>query len=212
MNTHARPQPGGYTSADDAATMGGKDPLARAVSPYTAREKIARALWYIIGQPLFRLTFHNWYGARAALLRAFGARLARDVRLRPSVIVEQPWNLTMGENSAIGDRSIVYCLGPITIGRHVTISHGCHLCAGTHDFTRSDLPLLRPPVTLEDDCWLGADVFIGPNVTVGRGAIIGARSAVFKDAEGGWIHLGNPARKTKPRPAFTDVSPQAQTR
>ena len=33
-----------------------------------------------------------------------------------------------------------------SIGRRATISHRAHLCAGTHDHTKSDFPLLRPPI------------------------------------------------------------------
>jgi hypothetical protein len=33
-----------------------------------------------------------------------------------------------------------------SIGRRATISHRVHLCAGTHDHTKSDFPLLRPPI------------------------------------------------------------------
>jgi hypothetical protein len=36
--------------------------------------------------------------------------------------------------------------GRITIGRRATISHGAHLCAAAHDHTKSDFPLLHPPI------------------------------------------------------------------
>ena len=36
--------------------------------------------------------------------------------MQRTVLIEQPWNLAIGNNSSIGDRAIIYCLGPITIG------------------------------------------------------------------------------------------------
>jgi len=171
----------------------------RAVSPYTTREKVLRLLWNLIGQPVFRLTFHNWYETRARILRLFGARIARDTRIRARITIEQPWNLTMGSNSCIGDRSIVYCLGKITLGDNVSISQGVHLCAGTHDFTKYNLPLLRPPIAIEEHAWVAADAFVGPNVTVGEGAILGARSCAMKDLEPWTIYAGNPARPLRVR-------------
>jgi putative colanic acid biosynthesis acetyltransferase WcaF len=175
---------------------------ARAESPYSTRDKVRRALWMYLGQCLFRMTFHNWYGLRRALLRRYGAKVGPSVRIRNSVRIEQPWNLTVGENSSIGDRAILYCLGPVTLGRNVSISQHAHLCAGTHDYTRPDMPLLRPPITIHDDAWIAADAFVGPDVTVGQRAILGARGVAMHDLDPWGIYAGNPAKKIKDRPRF----------
>lgn len=174
--------------------------LDRAVSPYTTREKIGRVLWNYLGQKAFRCTFHNWYGLRNALLRLFGAKVGTPVRIRPTVLVEQPWNLAIGNNSSIGDRAIIYCLGPITIGEHVSISQGAHLCAGTHDYRKLDMPLLRPPIIVKDFVWIAADAFVGPNVEVGEGVLLGARACAMKNLDAWTIYAGNPAQPVKARP------------
>jgi len=153
----------------------------------------------MLGQVLFRWTFHNWYATRRGLLRLFGATIGKDVRIRPSVLVEQPWNLTIGDNSSIGDRAIIYCLGKVTLGNNVSLSQMVHLCAGTHDYTKSDLPLLRPPIVIEDEVWLAADVFVSANVRIGRGSVVGARSSVFKDLPPWKVYAGTPARPIKDR-------------
>jgi putative colanic acid biosynthesis acetyltransferase WcaF len=173
--------------------------LHRSDSPYTTREKVLRVLWNYLGQNLFRFTFHNWYGVRNALLRLFGATLGNPVRVRPSVIIEQPWNLAIGDNSSIGDRAIVYCLGKVTIGKHVSVSQGAHLCAGTHDYRQVDMPLIRPPIVIGDYAWVAADAFVGPNVTVGEGAVLGARACAMKDLAPWSVYAGNPAQKVKDR-------------
>ncbi|XOV76899.1 MAG: hypothetical protein ACFHWZ_08825 [Phycisphaerales bacterium] len=41
-----------------------------------------------------------------------------------------------------------------------------------------DLPLIRPPIVIEDHAWIAADAFVGPGITVGEGAILGARLCV----------------------------------
>lgn len=182
------------------AARDGRDPREmRASSPYTLWEKVKRVLWNYGGQFVFRVSFHDWYGARNALLRLFGAKIGRSVRIRPTVSVEQPWNLEIGDNSSVGDRVILYCLGHITIGDNCSISQYAHLCAGTHDHTRPDMPLVKLPIVLEDDVWLAADVFVGPGVRIGREAVIGARSSVYKDIEGGYVYCGNPAKPMKKR-------------
>jgi putative colanic acid biosynthesis acetyltransferase WcaF len=139
------------------------------------------------------------YRWRAWLLRLFGARVAATARIRPTVTVEVPWHLTVGPEAIIGDHVDLYCLGPVSIGARTTVSQYCHLCAGTHDHTRPEFPLLRPPITIGDDAWLAADVFVGPGVTVGDGTVVGARSSVFTDLPPWKVCVGTPARPVKDR-------------
>lgn len=176
------------------------DPSRRHVSPYSTREKIARLLWAIAQGTLFRWSFPTWYRWRNFLLRRFGARLHPTVHIRRTARVECPWNLSMGANSSLGDFAIAYCLGPITIGDRVSVSQYAHLCAGSHDYTKANMPLLRPPIVIGDDAWIAADAFVGPGVTVGDGAILGARGVAMKNLEPWTIHAGNPARPVRPRP------------
>ena len=173
-------------------------------SPYSAREKIGRVLWALVQSTAFGLSFHSWYGWRRLLLCAFGARLDAVVRIRRTVRIECPWNLSVGHDSAIGDRVTLYCLGPVRIGARVTISQGAHLCAGTHDFARRAMPLKRPPIEVGDDAWICADAFVGPGVSVGAGAILGARGVAMRSLDPWTIHAGNPAVAMRPRPPFVD--------
>jgi putative colanic acid biosynthesis acetyltransferase WcaF len=148
---------------------------------------------------LFRCSFHNWYGWRRLLLRLFGAKLGRDVRIRPTVLVEIPWNLDIGDDVDIGDHVILYSLGKITIGRGSIISQYAHLCAGTHDYTTRRFPLLRPPIVVGEDAWIAADAFIGPGVTVGDRAVVGARATVVKDVGPDQVVAGPAAAVLKTR-------------
>ena len=168
-------------------------------SPYTAREKVGRVLWAFTQATLFRPSPHNAYRWRAWLLRRFGATLGRNFRVRPSVRVTIPWNLNIGDDVSVGDDARLYALGTIRIGSRTFLSQMAHLCAGTHDLTRPDYPLLRPPVTIGDDCWVAADAFIGPGVTVGDRTVVGARASVFGDLPPDVIAGGNPAKPLKPR-------------
>jgi putative colanic acid biosynthesis acetyltransferase WcaF len=47
--------------------------------------------------------------------------------------------------------------------------------------------------------WLAADVFVGPGVTVGTGAVVGARSNVFTDLPPWKVCVGSPAKPVKDR-------------
>ncbi len=173
---------------------------AAQVSPWSFREKAGRAAWMVVRGTLFRYSWHNANAWRRRLLRLFGARVGRRVVVRPTASVEIPWNLTIGDYSSLGDGTIVYNLGPVAIGRRVTVSQHAHLCAGSHDFTRWNMPLLRPPITIGDDAWIAADAFVGPGVSVGEGAILGARACAFKSLKPWTVYAGHPAQALRPRP------------
>jgi putative colanic acid biosynthesis acetyltransferase WcaF len=182
-----------------AVTTEAIDPRTRHVSPWTRREKVGRWLWSITQATLFRFSPRTFYRWRTWLLRRFGANLDPTAHIRRTVTIEVPWNLSIGANAGIGDHVKLYCLGRITIGSRVTISQYAHICAGTHDYTRPDMPLLRPPITIEDDVWIATEAFVGPNVTIGQGVVVGARACVVKDLPPWQICVGNPAGPIKDR-------------
>lgn len=157
-------------------------------------------LW-ALAAPLFRLSPRPLWGWRRALLRAFGARVGRDVHVYPTARITIPWNLTLGESCAVGDRAILYALGPITLGPRAAVSQYAHLCAGSHDWRDPAMPLTKPPIVIGADVWVCADVFVGPGVTVGDGAILGARAVVVRDVAPRAIAAGNPARAVGRRDA-----------
>lgn len=168
--------------------------LNRKESKYTNREKVLRIVW-ALGQVFFRFTPRPCFQIRSWILRCFGARIGSNVHIYPSARIYFPWMLEVGDFSAIGENALIYCLGPVVIGERSTISHQAHLCAGTHNHSDPSLPLLRSPISIGSQVWVCADAFIGPNVIVGDGAVVGARSAVFKDVLPWTIVGGNPAKK-----------------
>lgn len=165
----------------------------RAARKYSPSEQARRILW-AFGRWLIVLSPRPFFGWRNAVLRLFGAKIAPHVRIYSSTVVYMPWNVEIREWAALGEHVYLYSLGKVTIGRHATISYRSHVCAGTHDFSDPKLPLLKPPVTIEDGAWIGTEAFIGPGVTVRAGAIVGARAVVTKNIESLQIVAGNPAR------------------
>lgn len=165
----------------------------RKTTKWSRKALLGRVLWVLVS-PTFRLVPRPFWGWRRMLLRLFGAQIGRGVHIYPSVYITIPWNLTIEDQAAVGDRAALYALGPIHIGARATVSQGAHLCAGSHDISRRDRPLTRPPITVAPDAWVAADAFIGPGVTVGAGAVVGARSVVTRDVAPRTVVAGNPAR------------------
>ena len=104
-----------------------------------------------------------------------------------------------GDWSSVGFEALLYNLGPMKIGGRVTISQRAHLCGGTHKFREASMPLVRAAITVDDEAWICADAFVGPGVTIGKRAVVGARAVVMRSVHEGKIMMGNPARETGER-------------
>ncbi|MHB8174815.1 MAG: putative colanic acid biosynthesis acetyltransferase [Nitrospirota bacterium] len=133
------------------------------------------------------------------MLWAFGARIGKGAHPHSSAKIWAPWNLEMGDHSCLGNRADCYNAAKIIIGAHATVSQYSYLCSASHDYERTDMPLITAPIVIGDGAWITADVFVAPGVTVGEGAVVGARSSVFKDVEPWTVVAGNPARFIKKR-------------
>lgn len=171
---------------------------SRSARPYSTAEYLGRVAWALV-MPLFRFSPRPCYCWRTFLLRRFGARIGKEVRIHPSVRIMIPWNLQIDAQVSIGDDVLVYNLGMVVIGARASVSHKAHLCAGSHDYQDPRLPLLRSPITIQEDAWVCAQAFIGPGVTIGRGAVVGACAVVTASVEPWTVVAGNPAVSVKMR-------------
>lgn len=169
---------------------------------FSISNKVGRIIWNIVYYIFFRPLFLNvriLKILRNFILRLFGAKIGKSVNIYSSVKIWVPWNLEVGDYSTIGPKVNIYNQGKITIGSNTVISQKSFLCASTHDFEISNYPLLLKPIKIGDQVWIAADAFIGPNVTISEGAVIGARSAVFKSVEQWTVVGGNPAKFIRKR-------------
>lgn len=140
-------------------------------------------------------------GIKVRLLRLFGARIGSGVVIRSRVNVSFPWRLTIGDHSWIGDEVLILSLADVSIGANVCISQRAFLCTGSHDHRKPTFDLITKPIRIDDGAWIGAMSFVGPDVTVGRGAVCAAGSVVVRDVEPGVIVGGNPARPIRDKGA-----------
>lgn len=171
-------------------------------TPNSRSEIARRCLWALVQATLFRWSPRGLHGFRNTLLRLFGARIERggNVRIYPSARIIYPWKLTCEARVMVGPGVNLYNLAPVTLGHGAQLSQGVHLCAGTHDYARWAMPLVTGPIVIGANTWLAAEVFVGPGVTIGELAVIGARSVVVKDQPARFVCAGNPCRPLKPRP------------
>ncbi len=172
------------------------------VTPYPRGEVLLRWLWQFVQATVFRWSPRPLHGFRARLLKLFGADIPApgQVVVFPTARITFPRQLTLEPRAMVGPRVTLYNLARITLRRGANLSQNCHLCAGTHDFLRWDMPLVTRPIVIGENAWLGADVFVGPGVTIGGLCVVGARSVVVRDLPPGKICVGHPCHPIKDRP------------
>jgi acetyltransferase-like isoleucine patch superfamily enzyme len=153
--------------------------------------------------------------------RAHAVRIGRCAHLYSSTI----FDVGAGGEVAIGPFAMlngarVVCESRVEIGAYAAISWNvvimdsyrvsCDPARRRALIERSDGPLhllvdpelAAEPVRLHDNVWLGFDVCVLPGVTIGEGAVVGARSVVCSDVPAYTLVAGNPARPVRelPRP------------
>jgi len=168
----------------------------------SASNRAMRMLWAICWGLLYRPTPRPMHAWRRMILRIFGARIAAGVHPYPAAKIWAPWNLTMDACSCLSDHVDCYCVAPITIGAHATVSQYSYLCSASHDYRIPSLPLIAAPIVIEADAWVAAAAFVGPGVRIGEGAIVGARATVTGDVAPWTVVAGSPATPRGQRPKF----------
>ena len=174
--------------------------LSKYHNALSRRHQIIRMLWTIVwgllARPLPRSIGSGW---KRFLLRLFGAKIDSTAVVYSSAKVYYPANLIMERYACLASDVDCYNVDIIRIGANTTISQGTYLCTASHDITNSLNPLITAPIIVEDQAWIAADAFVGMGVTIGQGAVVGARAAVFKNVEPWTVVGGNPAKFIKKR-------------
>jgi len=167
--------------------------LLRSPAP-TLADKLRRAVWGAAWLLLYRpspVPLHAW---RRALLRLFGARIGKGAHPYPSAWIWAPWNLVMGDRSCLAAGVDCYSAGPVVLGADCVVSQRAYLCSAGHDFRDPGFPLLLGEIRVGEGAWVATEAFIGPGVTIGRRAVVGARAVVTRSVPQAAIVAGNPSR------------------
>jgi putative colanic acid biosynthesis acetyltransferase WcaF len=164
------------------------------------REQILRLLWNIVwtlfARPLPRSFLNGW---KLFLLRCFGAKVHKTAKVYSGAKIYAPWNLKMGAYSCIASGVDCYNADKITIGANVVISQKASLYTASHDITSPNFIWISAPIVIADHVWIAAESFVMLGVTIGEGAVVGARAAVFKNVEPWTVVGGNPEKFIKKR-------------
>ncbi len=126
-----------------------------------------------------------------------------DIYVHPPRVHIKEYLIQIGNNVHIGSHNIIGARKSIVLEDNVLI--GPHVMIGDHSHTYKDIEIPIKvqevtegmPVRIERDSWIGANVFILPNVIIGRHSVVGANAVVNRDIPPYSVAVGAPARVIK---------------
>ncbi|MCX5904809.1 MAG: methyltransferase domain-containing protein, partial [Proteobacteria bacterium] len=131
--------------------------------------------------------------------------IGTDCIIRKGVVLRpEGGEIVIGDNCVINHYSTLHGKGGIYIGDWVIISPHCGFFAQNHTCSEFNLPITRQPNTgkgiyLMGDNWVGSHAVVLDDVTIGKGAVIGAHATLTKSIAMASIAAGTPARIIKKR-------------
>ncbi len=106
----------------------------------------------------------------------------------------------IGSNSRVGIGNTI--IGPVTIGNNVILAQNIVMSGLNHNYTDLSMPIYLQgetvaAITVEDDCWIGANAVITAGVTIGKHSVVAGGAVVTKSVPAYCVAAGNPARIIK---------------
>jgi len=158
-----------------------------------------RILWYYLNALIFKTYLLPFNGLKVFILRLFGAKVGKNITIKPGVNIKYPWHLTIGDQVWIGENVWIDSLVPVLIGNNVCISQGAILLTGSHNYKKTTFDLITGSIVLEDGVWVGAGAIINGGISAGTHSVLTSGSVANKNLEAYFIYQGNPAVKIRQR-------------
>jgi acetyltransferase-like isoleucine patch superfamily enzyme len=111
--------------------------------------------------------------------------------------------ISIGADSSVNKGTVISSLERVTIGNGVRIGEYCSIRDNDHKISGRDRVLgsgfVFKPIVIGDDVWLGRNVTVMPGCVIGEGAVVGANSFVNRDIPAFTIAVGSPVRFIRSR-------------
>jgi maltose O-acetyltransferase len=131
---------------------------------------------------------------RRFFYRLAGMKIGTGSTIHTMTRFYDPANITVGNDSIIGERAVLDGRDKLIIGNHVDIASEVMIYNSEHDVYGHDFKAIEAPVVIHDYVFIGPRSIILPGVTIGKGAVIAAGAVVTKDVAEFQIVGGVPAK------------------
>ena len=182
-------------------------------------EKIFKGEWFSPGHPGLtaikkahalnmrcNASFEDKTDERKRILAELLGKMGKDCRIQGPVFFHYGCHTAVGDRFFANFNLTVQDDAKVTIGDDCNFGPGVMIVTPVHPMLPDERRLLKDrdgamkhlcmakPVTIGNDCWLGAGVIVCPGVTIGDGCVIGAGSVVTRDIPPLSFAAGNPCR------------------
>lgn len=159
---------------------------------------LKQSLWYLTSCLFFRSGLIPFSTVLVWLLKAFGAKIGKDVRIKPHLYIKYPWKLSIGDYSWLAE-CFIENLDFVTIGKNCCISQKAMLMTGNHNYKKTSFDLITQTIILEDGVWIGAHASVCPGVVCKSHSVLALGSVATKNLEPYGVYQGSPAIKVRER-------------
>lgn len=148
----------------------------------------------------FELMLLRWVGyipshaIRNMKYRFFGMKIGKGSTFHMWANFYNLKNITIGQDTIIGDHAFLDGRDVIKIGSHTDIASSVMIYNSEHDLSSPDFGAILAPVEIGDYVFIGPRVIIMPGVTIGKGAVVAGGAVVTKDVPDFSIVGGVPAK------------------
>ncbi|MGF1923094.1 MAG: WcaF family extracellular polysaccharide biosynthesis acetyltransferase [Bacteroidia bacterium] len=154
--------------------------------------------WYFVSVLFIRSGLIPISSIIVFILRLFGAKIGKDVRIKPCIYIHYPWKLIVGDHTWLAECRIEN-LDFVTIGKNVCVSQQAMLLTGNHNYRSENFDLITKPITLEDGVWIGASTVTCPGITAKSHSVLTVGAIATRNLDAYGVYQGNPAIKIKER-------------
>ncbi|MCZ4221785.1 WcaF family extracellular polysaccharide biosynthesis acetyltransferase [Pedobacter rhodius] len=159
---------------------------------------IKQFLWYFTSVFFFKSGLMPFSSVLVFILRLFGSKIGKEVRIKPGIHIKYPWKLEVGDYSWLAD-CYIENLDWVKIGNNCCISQQAILMTGNHNYKKTSFDLIISPIVIEDGAWIGSGAQIAPGLILHSHCVLTMGSVGKTNLEAYGVYQGNPAVWIKER-------------
>ena len=152
-----------------------------------------RSSWYFVSLLFIHTMIPFPSRFKVGILKLFGAKIGKNVRIKPNVQIKYPWKLEIGNDVWIGEGTWIDNLAIVRIGDNICISQNAYLLTGNHNYKSEYFELMIKEIIIENGVWIGAKSVVCPGVICKSHCVLSVGSIATSNMEPYGIYQGNPA-------------------
>ena len=166
---------------------------------YNPGNKVKIILWFFANSLIINNYLPIPMSIKVLILRLFGAKIGKNLTIKPKVNIKYPWFLEIGNSVWIGETAWIDNFVKVTIEDNVCISQGATLLTGNHNYKKSNFELITGEIYLEKGSWIGAKSVVCGGVRCMSHSVLSVNSVATQNLNPYKIYQGNPAIEVRDR-------------